>query len=73
MSQTESQVLASFRPTAGVSYEQDRFGIGAMFRTEAKSSVDVNVNIEDLPVPVPPIRITGLTLPRLPSKRFTVG
>ncbi len=61
VSQTESQVLASFRPTAGISYEQDRFGLGAMFRTEARSSVDVDVSIMNIPgIEVPPIRITGL-------------
>lgn len=60
VSQTESQVLASFRPTAGVSYDQDRFGLGAMFRTEAKSSIDVDLRISELPLAVPPIRITGL-------------
>ncbi len=47
-SQTETQLLAGFYPSAGVQYESDRFALGLVYRSEIRSDINLAVRAENL-------------------------
>ncbi|MCX7808748.1 MAG: hypothetical protein N2515_09075, partial [Deltaproteobacteria bacterium] len=66
----ETQLLASFSPIVGVSFEEpiwmrehpsapSRFGFGVVYRHELRSDMDLKVVVSDLPVRVPVLNLAG--------------
>lgn len=47
-SQTETQLLAGFFPSAGVQYESERWAIGLAYRSEVKSDINLAIRAENL-------------------------
>lgn len=56
----ELQLVATYAPTAGVSYRTDDWGIGLTYRHENQSRMDLSVRAEDLPIAVPVLHVGGL-------------
>lgn len=60
VSELETQLLSTFGPILGVSYDNGRFGVGAVWRSELMSHMGLDVQATDLPVEVPPLTVGGL-------------
>ncbi len=56
----ELQLVATYAPTAGLSYRADAWGIGATYRHENQSRMDLAVRAADLPIDVPLLHVGGL-------------
>ncbi|MEM9192360.1 MAG: hypothetical protein AAGF12_24510 [Myxococcota bacterium] len=60
-SQVETQLLASYAPVVGVSWDhRDLFGVGLVYRSELAAQMSLNIESRDLPVVVPTLRVGGL-------------
>ncbi|MEM9073412.1 MAG: hypothetical protein AAGE52_33210 [Myxococcota bacterium] len=60
ISQTETQLLASFNPLIGFQLDIGDFTIGAVWRDKVRSDIDLRIEVEDLPVEFPIITITAI-------------
>lgn len=60
VSQTETQLLASFNPIAGVSLDVGRLSLGLTYRAEARADIGLNIVTDNLPVSLPVITIKAL-------------
>jgi len=60
VSETETQLLASFHPLVGFQLDLGDFTIGAVYREELRSDVALDINVEGLPVDVPVLTITAV-------------
>ena len=56
----ELQLVASYAPTAGISYRADAWGLGLSYRHESLSRLDLSVRARDLPIDVPVLNVGGL-------------
>ncbi len=56
----ETQLLATFSPIAGVSYERGEWGGGIVYRHEVRSSMNLRIVTDDLPIDLPVLTIGGL-------------
>lgn len=56
----ELQLVATYAPTGGISYRTDEWGIGASYRHENYSRIDLAVHTADLPIEVPVLRVGGV-------------
>ena len=59
-SQVETQLVASYSPTAGARYSFDQWSIGLAWRGELSSYMKLDIVTEDLPVMIPPLNLGGL-------------
>ena len=59
-SQVETQLVASYSPTAGARYSWDEWSIGLAWRGELSSYMKLDIVTEDLPVMIPPLNLGGL-------------
>jgi long-chain fatty acid transport protein len=59
-SRVETQLLASFAPIAGVTYDHEKWSFGVVYRHEVRSSMNLEVHTADLPVTLPVLTIGGL-------------
>lgn len=59
-SRVETQLLASFAPIAGFTYDHERWTFGIVYRHEVRSSMNLEVRTADLPVTLPVLTIGGL-------------
>ena len=68
----ETQLIATFAPNVGIRFEQPpqlrasasapaEFGIGMVYRHELRADMDLEIVVEDLPVPLPVLTIGGIT------------
>ena len=60
VSQTETQLLASFSPIAGVNLDVGKLSLGLVYRAEARADISLNIVTENLPVSLPIITIEAL-------------
>ncbi|MCB9612034.1 MAG: outer membrane protein transport protein [Sandaracinus sp.] len=61
-SQTETQLLAGFYPSVGLQYENERFALGLVYRSEVRSDIDLVIRAENLlpgDLELPEITITA--------------
>ncbi|NOY90250.1 MAG: hypothetical protein GXP55_03500 [Deltaproteobacteria bacterium] len=60
ISQTETQLLASFNPIVGATLDVGKFSLGLVYRAEARADISLNIVTENLPVMLPIITIKAL-------------
>ncbi len=61
VSETETQLLASFNPLVGVQYDvNENFTLGLVWRDRIQSDIDLNIDVEGLPLALPQITITAV-------------
>ena len=60
VSVVETQLTTAFSPIAGITYEQPTFGVGAVYRHEVRSEMNLRIVVDDLPVPLPIVTVAGL-------------
>lgn len=60
VSQTETQLLASYNPIIGVQYDVSDFSIGLVWHDRVQSDIDLNVVVSNLGVELPVITITAI-------------
>ena len=60
VSNVETQLLTVFAPIAGLQLTQPEWGIGAVYRHEVRSEMDLRIEIADLPVSLPMVSVNGL-------------
>ena len=56
----ETQLLVTFAPTVGASYEQPEYGFGVVYRHELRADMNLNIVVMDLPVELPVLTIGGI-------------
>jgi long-chain fatty acid transport protein len=56
----ETQLLASFAPTAGASYDVGDFSFGLVYRHELRSDMNLQIRVSDLPVMIPLLTVGGI-------------
>lgn len=56
----ELQLVATYAPTAGITYRTDEWGFGLSYRHELQSRMDLAVAAMDLPIAVPVLHVGGL-------------
>jgi long-chain fatty acid transport protein len=56
----ETQLLVTFAPTFGASYEQPEYGFGLVYRHELRADMNLNIVTMDLPVMLPLLTIGGV-------------
>ena len=56
----ETQLLVTFAPTVGASYEQPEYGFGVVYRHELRADMNLNIVTMDLPVELPVLTIGGI-------------
>jgi long-chain fatty acid transport protein len=56
----ETQLLTTFAPVAGVSYRQREWGIGLAYRHELAASMDLTIEVSDLPIRLPVLTVGGV-------------
>ena len=60
VSQTETQLLASFNPIFGLQLDAGDFSFGLVWRDKVRSDIDLDIIVENLPVELPVITITAI-------------
>lgn len=60
VSNVETQLLTVFAPIAGLQLTQPEWGVGAVYRHEVRSEMDLRIEIMDLPVSLPMVSVNGL-------------
>jgi long-chain fatty acid transport protein len=60
VSVVETQLLTTFSPIAGITYEQPTWGAAAVYRHEVRSEMNLRIVVDDLPVPIPTVTVAGL-------------
>ncbi len=61
ISQTETQLIASFNPILGVQLDVgDDWSLGVVWRDEVRSDINLRILVENLPVELPEITITAV-------------
>jgi hypothetical protein len=56
----ETQLLTTFSPIVGVMYNAPEWGVGAVYRHEVRSEMDLRIVTRDLPVVLPVVSVAGL-------------
>lgn len=59
-STVETQLLATFAPIAGVSYDRGEWSFGIVYRHELRANMDLEIRTADLPVSLPVLTVGGL-------------
>ncbi|MDQ3032521.1 MAG: hypothetical protein M3Y87_08905, partial [Myxococcota bacterium] len=59
-STVETQLLATFSPIAGVSYDREGWSVGIVYRHEVRSTMDLEIRTADLPVTLPVLTVGGI-------------
>lgn len=59
-STVETQLLTSYSPIVGVTYDRDEWAFGIVYRHEVRSEMDLEIRTADLPVTLPVLTIGGL-------------
>lgn len=59
-STVETQLLATFAPLAGISYDRDEWSFGLVYRHELRAKMDLEIRTADLPVTLPVLTVGGL-------------
>ena len=59
-STVETQLLATFAPLAGISYDRDEWSFGLVYRHELRANMDLEIRTADLPVTLPVLTVGGL-------------
>lgn len=59
-STVETQLLTTFAPIAGVTYDREGWSIGLVYRHEVRSSMDLEIRTADLPVTLPVLTVGGI-------------
>lgn len=57
---TETQLLVSYNPVVGLTYDVGDFKIGLVYREEIRSEIDLDIVVDGLPVELPRINITAI-------------
>jgi long-chain fatty acid transport protein len=60
VSETETQLLAGFAPIIGVTWESDELTLGAVYRSELRSEINLDIEVSGLPVALPLLTISAL-------------
>ncbi len=56
---TETQLLVSYNPIVGMTYDTGDWKLGLVYREEVRSDIDLDIIVEGLPVELPRINITA--------------
>jgi len=57
---TETQLLVSYNPIVGLTYDIGDWKLGLVYREEVRSEIDLDIVVEGLPVALPRINITAI-------------